>query len=131
MSKQFLLLILFCGYTFALKSQSVSGPTPVVIGQTAEYFFNDGTIYNNSSWSASNMGTITKLSNIGASHRVSITWTSMGTASVTFLNNYLRIGSSLSVTVNLGTPATSFNVTINCGSTTVARTTNPPAGVIW
>jgi RHS repeat-associated protein len=131
MRKQFLILILFCGYTIASKSQSVNGPTPVVLGQTAEYTFNDGTIYNSTSWSASNMGTITKLPNIGASHRVSITWTSTGTASVTFLNNYVRIGGTLSVIVNLGAPATSFNIVKNCGSTNVTRTTNPPDGVNW
>lgn len=112
-------------------AQSVNGPTSVNVGQTYEYSFNNGTIYPNATWTTSNMGTVSKLTNIGATHRANIIWNSPGTATVSFLNNYQLIGSGLTVVVNVGTPNTSFSISQVCGSTTVTRNTNPPVGVNW
>jgi RHS repeat-associated protein len=134
MNKRYLLIVtlFLAGYNYLI-AQTINGPTPVNIGTTQSYTFDNGIIYSNQAWSAGNNDYTSTRS--GTTYTINVTWRTSGTNAIAFLQNYVPVASK-NVVVNCTTPPTpnisSWNISTNtCGDKTVSYTPDPPTGFTW
>ncbi|MFM8914364.1 MAG: hypothetical protein ACKOE6_15815, partial [Flammeovirgaceae bacterium] len=110
----------------------IVGQSNVVTGQTYTYTFQNGTkVYADPIWTVTNGTNLGETVN-GALYTVQVTWNAATSGTLRFKNGNLTI-STLNVTITAlpATPNTTFTRTYSCGTTTVARSNNPPAGTDW
>jgi hypothetical protein len=112
-------------------SQNITGTNPADIGGTYTYIFNDGAIHMNHGWQMSGTGTMGTPWSSGSSYYVPMTWTAGGSTTLYFVDYTVGVVGTLVVTINPGTPNTTFTYVKNCSSTDITRNTNPPTGVNW
>ncbi len=115
--KKNLLLLLLIFTMYYLQAQNIAPAGSVNVGSTVTYTFSNGSSYSNINWAAGSYGTVESKWNSGTTYYATIHWTTLGTASLTVLDqNYVGRG-NLSVTINLGTPNTTFWSTPVCTAT--------------
>jgi RHS repeat-associated protein len=112
-------------------SQNITGTSPVDVGSTHTYTFSDGALYMNYGWQISGTGTVVSSSSSGTSYYVTMSWPACGSTTLYFVDYTAGVVGTLVVTINPGTPTTTFTYVKNCASTDITRTTNPPTGVNW
>ncbi len=124
------IFILLLSLPITILAQNVTGPNNVYVGDTHTYTFNDGVIYMSVNW-MTGYGTVLSTWKSGTSYYASIRWNAPTTASLAVLDqNYTQRG-SLSVSITVGAPVTTFTITQNCNSTKILCNSSPPAGVNW
>ncbi|WP_298759126.1 DUF6443 domain-containing protein [uncultured Psychroserpens sp.] len=100
LSLRLLVFIAFSGLGYA---QTLTGPSPVDIGSTHTYTYDDGSTHTNHSWSI-NGGTLESSSFSGTAYSAVINWTSLGNRSILFLGKRNTILGSMPVIVEAATP---------------------------
>lgn len=96
-----LLSIAFSSFTYA---QNLTGPSPVEVGSTHTYTFNNNSTHSSHSWYINTGGTVVSSSSSGTSYTAVINWTSIGYRSVSFLGKRETLLASLSVQVEEAAP---------------------------
>lgn len=119
----------------ALFAQDLTGGTTSFTESTGTYEIEyDGSVSGGWTFSTTSGGTVLDQEQSGIVFSASIRWNCPGSQSVSFIANSSTIA-SLGVTVtcknNVTTPSTTFNYSIGCGTTTITRTSDPPANTIW
>lgn len=125
-----IIALLFLVVYGSVAAQNITGPSPVNVGDTVQYTFSDGTLYMTINWQTAHGTTYTKW-NTGTTYYAKIIWSSPGTASLTVLDQTYQGRGNKSVTVNVGTPVTTFTHVKGCGSSVITRVKNPPSNVTW
>jgi hypothetical protein len=111
-------------------AQNITGPTSVNVGETHTYTFTNGVVYMSMNWTTGS-GTVLNKWQSGATYYASIQWNAPGSSPLYALdNNFVQRG-SLTVSISVATPNTTYSITQNCGSTNVLRNATPPNGVLW
>lgn len=119
----------------------VSGPSPVNVGTTQTYTFTTSTNYSDWYWEAVG-GEVISQGKSGSVYSAQVLWNTVSSSNTITLYKYAVIHSeptylpvgSKTVDVQQVAPAvpnTSITQLQNCNSTTVTRTSNPPASVEW
>src|SRR5688572_23924458 len=79
-------------------AQSITGTTPVQLGQTWTYSYTSGSTVGDPQWTTTK-GTVISTSSVGLTYSATINWTATGSATITFKNGSTTIATK-SVTVN-------------------------------
>ncbi|MCZ8215296.1 MAG: DUF6443 domain-containing protein, partial [Cyclobacteriaceae bacterium] len=129
------LIFILLGFTFIILNKA-QAQTSVVVGQQYYYTFSS---YGNPDWwyiEAQN-GTVVNQGLSGGVPFAYVVWSCAGPGFVRYVEYHETNGES-SVQTNvsvscpsISAPSTSFTYTQNCRSTTITRTSNPPAGQTW
>jgi RHS repeat-associated protein len=135
MKRLLVLVLLFLGVHQSFSQ--MSGPTPVTVGQTTTYTFQDVVVYASYTWYLSNAnGIVTGSNRSGTTYTCTVQWTAPGTSTITF-SAYGSPKGSMSVTSNcpsVAQPNPTFsypNGTSGCGSVVISYSVAPPTGVRW
>ncbi|MBL7865316.1 MAG: hypothetical protein JNK10_10590, partial [Cyclobacteriaceae bacterium] len=124
------IIILLLSFSTAIGQ--ITPSSPVAVGSTVTYTFDNGNIYLKRNWQITN-GTINSTSFSGTSNSCSVTWSSTcGGGTLTF-RNLTTVITDIYITISpasVSTPSTTFN-TNTCRTVTVTRSTNPPACTSW
>jgi RHS repeat-associated protein len=131
--KKSLLTILLLLGTLLAKAQ-LMGPNPVMVGISQQYTYMDVTIYDIYTWQVTN-GTVSNMSRIGPKYVVTVKWSTVGTGTLSFVNDADQVMATQTVTI-LATPPTptaTFSTAYSCssGTTTVSYLENPPSSTTW
>jgi RHS repeat-associated protein len=127
--------IFLCGLFSAsiAQAQYITGTSSTYVGYAHTYTFNrNNTVYMSVTWLPTN-GTVLSSYSSGYNYTATIRWDSPGSPNALNVrdNGSSTTVGTLNVTVGVAAPVSGFTITQNCGSTTIARTANPPAGVNW
>lgn len=122
--------ILFAMLVYQVATAQVSGPSSVNVDEQHTYEFSSQTLYPWGSFSCGNCSVISQ-SGSGYTYSAVIQFTTPGSATVTFKDNTGTERGTKTVSVIVPIPNTAFTSVKNCGSTTITRSSDPPAGIDW
>jgi hypothetical protein len=94
------------------------------------YRFSNGTIYPFAHWECSNC-VLLNPTIVGTEYRANVRFDTPGTATLVFKDNNDVLRGSININVIVPVPNTTFTLEPHCGSTVLARNTDPPSGVNW
>jgi hypothetical protein len=128
------ILLSWCPLVAICQFQPIGATT---VGQTVTYYFEDDVLYMTHEWSCTN-GTATNFQRSGITYSGDITFSTAGTATITFKGDGI-VRATMTVTVNGCTTVAeaptglTFTVSSNeCGDKTITRSGgSPPDGVGW
>lgn len=138
-----ILPILLSGFIFISWSTQASnppplitGPSPVSVGQSATYYYDDGLLYLDPIWSVTK-GTIQSQTLNGTQYEVVIQWSTTGSGMITFSYDDDILIATKTVTINSScsaptNPSVTFSISSSaCPPRTLSYTGTPPANVTW
>lgn len=114
----------------------ITGPSPVSVGQSATYYYDDGLLYLDPVWSVTN-GAIQSQTLNGTLYEVVIQWSSTGSGVITLTydddlllaNKIVTVNSSCSAPSN---PSVTFSISSSaCPPRTLSYTGTPGSGITW
>ncbi|WP_299115119.1 DUF6443 domain-containing protein, partial [uncultured Winogradskyella sp.] len=126
----FMMLLGFVLLSIQAYAQNLSGLTPVTVGNTETYTYNDGNIKPNLSWNIIG-GTQVSSSSSGTTYTVDVTWPTIGTHKVEARGKSNSLLESMDVVVQAAPPTTSVallnyihNITPRIATTDITTLSN-------